>query len=579
MEHARAGRRRHPSSDRAADGPAAHTHTTAATATRTGTPLDSATRTALEAGLGHDFSELRIHSGAEANELASELEATAFTTGTDVYFGQGAPDPTTPAGLHLLAHEATHVVQQRNAPSAADPSTLRDPIALDVSRPDDPAEAAASQAAALTMQGLDASGIAAGIETPANAGTMSVQRWPSFDWLTDAASGALQGGAAVLDALNPFGGSSSAPSAPLAPQPVGAGTGGGAGGGAPGTAKAPDPKAVQGAVASLDKAMSGWGTDEDAIYAALRGKSPAEIAAIKTEYQKRTGSSLDAALADEMSGTELAEAKAWLSGNQASGAAAALQNASSGWGTDEAKITSTLNNLSPDDYLAMRADFAKRSGGSVSDMLKDELSGGDLKTAEAALVGKFGTGLGSKDVDALSKKSPTLMKNLDALADQGWVIEYGKPGDITATDHGAKKIVVNPAEKGITTELMQTLSHESGHALHETGYTPHDGLTKAEFVEANLQRQLAGEGEATIMNLRVRDEILKAKGSDIGVAGGKAEEYKKLYAKYSDPKDHAKLREEIGKIYRKGEFVAGGDYEKYYSDFYKGEYDRLTKKP
>ena len=55
-----------------------------------------------------DLSEARVHSGLEAQQAASDLKARAFAHGSDIFLGQGeSPDDT-----RLIAHEATHVVQQ-----------------------------------------------------------------------------------------------------------------------------------------------------------------------------------------------------------------------------------------------------------------------------------------------------------------------------------------------------------------------------------------------------------------------------------------------------------------------------------
>ncbi len=78
-----------------------------------GQPLSSAVRTFYESRLGIDFSDVRIHTGTDAATSASRHSARAFTTGSDIVFGAGEFSPTTVAGNRLLAHELTHVAQQR----------------------------------------------------------------------------------------------------------------------------------------------------------------------------------------------------------------------------------------------------------------------------------------------------------------------------------------------------------------------------------------------------------------------------------------------------------------------------------
>ncbi|WDA59472.1 DUF4157 domain-containing protein [Deinococcus aquaticus] len=77
-----------------------------------GNPLPEAIQRHLEQGLNHDLSRVRIHDDAEADTLAKGVNATAFTTGTDIFFQAGRFNPNTQSGLELLAHEVTHTVQQ-----------------------------------------------------------------------------------------------------------------------------------------------------------------------------------------------------------------------------------------------------------------------------------------------------------------------------------------------------------------------------------------------------------------------------------------------------------------------------------
>ncbi|WP_420713046.1 DUF4157 domain-containing protein [Streptomyces sp. MMG1121] len=75
-----------------------------------GRPLDASTRTDMEARLGADFSAVRVHTGAEARRSAAEIGARAYTSGEHVVIGDGGAD------RHTLAHELTHVIQQRKGP-------------------------------------------------------------------------------------------------------------------------------------------------------------------------------------------------------------------------------------------------------------------------------------------------------------------------------------------------------------------------------------------------------------------------------------------------------------------------------
>jgi len=78
-----------------------------------GQPLEATVRRGMEGVFGVDFSPVRIHADAEADLLNRGVAAIAFTVGSDIFFRAGAYQPHSPAGQHLLAHELTHVVQQR----------------------------------------------------------------------------------------------------------------------------------------------------------------------------------------------------------------------------------------------------------------------------------------------------------------------------------------------------------------------------------------------------------------------------------------------------------------------------------
>ncbi len=68
----------------------------------------------MESRFGADFSNVRIHTGSDASKMSEEMNARAFTRGNDIYFNKGRFNPETYAGMRLLAHELTHVVQQSN---------------------------------------------------------------------------------------------------------------------------------------------------------------------------------------------------------------------------------------------------------------------------------------------------------------------------------------------------------------------------------------------------------------------------------------------------------------------------------
>lgn len=91
-----------------------------------GRALDSGVRERMGPGLGDPLHDVRVHDDSAADGLARSVSARAFAVGSDVFFAQGEHRPGTTSGDRLLAHELTHVVQQRGA-SAGGPLTVSNP--------------------------------------------------------------------------------------------------------------------------------------------------------------------------------------------------------------------------------------------------------------------------------------------------------------------------------------------------------------------------------------------------------------------------------------------------------------------
>lgn len=63
-----------------------------------GRPLDAATRAYMEPRFGYDFSQVRIHSDAQAADSARAVNALAYTAGRDLVFNEGQYRPDTVEG-------------------------------------------------------------------------------------------------------------------------------------------------------------------------------------------------------------------------------------------------------------------------------------------------------------------------------------------------------------------------------------------------------------------------------------------------------------------------------------------------
>ncbi len=107
-----------------------------------GQPMAAPLRTEMEGRLGSDFSDVRLHTDSAARDSAAEVGARAYTSGNHVVIGDGGGDK------HTLAHELTHVVQQRQGPVAGTDSGG----GLKISDPSDAFERAAEANATRVMR-------------------------------------------------------------------------------------------------------------------------------------------------------------------------------------------------------------------------------------------------------------------------------------------------------------------------------------------------------------------------------------------------------------------------------------------
>jgi hypothetical protein len=100
-----------------------------------GAPLAGSEREYFEPRLGLDLESIRVHTDSSAQEMAGDLQARAFTHGTDIVFNAGEYLPGTEGGRRLLAHELIHVAQQTGGPSSiiknrSLPQIARTPLVL-----------------------------------------------------------------------------------------------------------------------------------------------------------------------------------------------------------------------------------------------------------------------------------------------------------------------------------------------------------------------------------------------------------------------------------------------------------------
>jgi len=133
-----------------------------------GSPLAPEVRSEMESAVGHDFGDVEVHTDTRAADSARSVQAHAYTVGNHVVFGEGRFRPDTDEGKHTLAHELTHVVQQRSGPVDGTPAGG----GIRVSDPSDRFEREAEANASRVMAG----GGGAGGDAAAPAQAAPVQR-------------------------------------------------------------------------------------------------------------------------------------------------------------------------------------------------------------------------------------------------------------------------------------------------------------------------------------------------------------------------------------------------------------------
>jgi hypothetical protein len=113
-----------------------------------GSPLDAPVRQRMETSFGTDFSDVRVHTGGSAAASAGAVDAHAYTVGNEIVLGEGQT-PGSPSHERTLAHELTHVVQQRQGPVDGTPAAG----GVSISDPSDRFERAAESTADAVMTG------------------------------------------------------------------------------------------------------------------------------------------------------------------------------------------------------------------------------------------------------------------------------------------------------------------------------------------------------------------------------------------------------------------------------------------
>jgi uncharacterized Zn-binding protein involved in type VI secretion len=202
-----------------------------------------------------------------------------------------------------------------------------------------------------------------------------------------------------------------------------------------------------------------------------------------------------------------------------------------------------------------------------------------LVAARTVLIGNGGgvrTDLGM-DIDVLASLSPSLSAGLNDLKKKGWRLQVGPAGKGSYCQRAQKVIVLDQNDLKSPAVAVQTLAHEAGHAQFKPApAVPAKGLTRAQYIKANVSRHLDDEGAANFSNARARQEIVAGGGPDIQVAGAQNAKYQQIYRDQQAGRiDRPTAEHQMGTLFGQGESTSttGQKYDDYYGDGYAKHWD------
>lgn len=358
----------------------------------TGQPLDPETREFMESRFGHDFSQVRVHTGAKAAESARAINALAYTVGRNIVLGAGQYAPETNQGRRLLAHELMHTLQQGGG---VGPPYLA-AAGFTIEPPDSPAESEADAVADRILNQSEASLAVAGLHPVRSAlpAVLRLQRRTAAEQIATVIRNAVEGLGTDEEAIfNALTGRTPAEIADIAAAYRALS------GGETLEERLRDELSrddlaralslLRGETAATEAARQIWnavrglGTDEEAIYAAVAGRTAEQWNEIQQAYQAMAGENLLTRLRDELTDSEWkhlqtllpdAEGGAVTAEDRATVLANQIEAAVEGPGTDEEAIYSGLTGRTDAELREIERRFRLLTGQELDARLREELT-------------------------------------------------------------------------------------------------------------------------------------------------------------------------------------------------------------
>lgn len=246
-------------------------------------------------------------------------------------------------------------------------------------------------------------------------------------------------------------------------------------------------KRAQDLYRSMHGGLTGWGTEEAQLLNALKGLSPAEVRLLKEVYATRFNTQLEKDITSELSGADLAQARAALQGDRAAEKAAALYRARDGVGTDEDAIVATLSGLSAEEQAKVAGAYKENYGQDLDAALRRELSGDDLRRVTALREGKPLTAAAVELQQAMSGLGT------DEAAINA-VMKRHSPEQMQAVAREYQQLYGSTLESALQSEL-------SGHELSESMALVHGDSTAAKVAQLRGAMEGLGTSEETIFSV------------------------------------------------------------------------------
>jgi hypothetical protein len=417
-----------------------------------GQPLEPKIVERFGHGLGPLIDRVRVHHDGQGDKVARQEGAVAVTVGTHIYFAANAYRPHTATGRNLIGHELVHVLQQHR--SDGPPPGYQ-------SRPRDSFEKEADQIA--------------------NTHTFQT----STPDITIPTSNSRQCRTAAEQIAT-----------------------------------------------VLRNAVEGWGTDEEAIFNALTGRTPGEIAAIETAYAALSrGETLEARLRDELSGDDLSRALSLLRGETAATEVARrLWNAMSGLGTDEEAIYGAVAGRTAEQWAQIQQAFQQMTGENLLTELRNELTDSEWRYINTLLPGAAGGAATAED------RATVIANRIEAAVTGPGTDEAAIYAALTGHSDAELREIEGRFRLLTGNELDVRLREELTDSEYEQVQRLLRPITEAERIARRLREAMEGAGtnESAIIAILT--------GRSAGDLGRIRAEYQRLYREVL----RDRLEEELG---------------------------------